>query len=136
MIKPIVKDEMFLRRPSVPATAEDLPVAKDLLDTLEANRERCVGMAANMIGVSKQVIAVDDNGTYLLLFNPVIVKYSEPFEAEESCLSLSGTRKVKRYKSIKVRYQNSDFQERVKTFRGWTGQIIQHEIDHCSGVLI
>lgn len=136
MQRQIVKDEAFLSRPSTPATIEDLAVAHDLLDTLEANKERCVGMAANMIGIAKQIIAVDDNGKYLLMFNPAIVKYSELFEAEESCLSLDGIRKTKRYGSIKVRYQNSDFQERIKTFKGWTGQIIQHEIDHCNGIII
>lgn len=136
MIKEIMKDEAFLSQPSTPATAEDLPVAQDLLDTLAANKERCVGMAANMIGVAKQIIAVEDDGTYLLLFNPQIIKHSEAFEAEEACLSLEGTRKTKRYKSIKVRYQNSDFKERLKTFKGWTAQIIQHEIDHCNGIII
>ncbi|MFV0352371.1 MAG: peptide deformylase [Oscillospiraceae bacterium] len=136
MIKEIMKDEAFLSQPSTPATAEDLPVAQDLLDTLAANKERCVGMAANMIGAAKQIIAVDDNGSYLLLFNPQIIKHSEAFEAEEACLSLEGTRKTKRYKSIKVHYQNSDFKERLKTFKGWTAQIIQHEIDHCNGIII
>lgn len=136
MVKEIVTDELFLRLPSAPATMEDLPAAQDLLDTLEANKGRCVGMAANMIGVAKRIIAVDDGGDYLLLFNPEIIKYSEPFQAEESCLSLQGTRKTKRYKSIKVRYQNRDFQERIKTFKGWTAQIIQHEIDHCNGIII
>lgn len=136
MIKPIMKDENFLKLPSAPANAEDLPVAQDLLDTLEANKERCVGMAANMIGVAKRIIVVDDSGSYLLMFNPTIIKCSEPFEAEEGCLSLEGKRKTKRYNSIKVRYQNSSFQERIKTYKGWTGQIIQHEIDHCNGIII
>lgn len=136
MVKPIVTDEGFLSKPSAPATAEDLPAAQDLLDTLAANRERCVGMAANMIGVAKRIIAVDDNGSYLLMFNPEVIKRSEPFDAEEACLSLEGTRKAKRYGAIKVRYQNSSFQERLKTFKGWTAQIIQHEIDHCNGVII
>lgn len=136
MIRTIVTDETFLSKPSESATAEDLPVAQDLLDTLAANKERCVGMAANMIGVAKRIIAVDDEGSYLCLFNPEILKHSEPFETEESCLSLQGTRKTKRYKSIKVRYQNDRFQERIKTFKGWTAQIIQHEIDHCNGIII
>lgn len=136
MIREIERDEAFLSRPSAPATAEDLPVGQDLLDTLAANREGCVGMAANMIGVAKCIIAVDDEGSPLLMFNPVLLKHSEPFEAEEGCLSLEGTRKTKRYKSIKVRYQNSLFQTRLKTFKGWTAQIIQHEIDHCNGILI
>lgn len=136
MVREIVEDEAYLSKPSDLATPEDLPVAQDLLDTLKANHERCVGMAANMIGVAKRMIAVDDGGSVLLLFNPEIVKRSEPFEVEEACLSLEGTRKTKRYKSIKVRYQNSSFQERIKTFKGWTGQIIQHEIDHCNGIII
>lgn len=136
MVREIVKDVAFLSEPSDLAKLEDLPAAQDLLDTLKANHERCVGMAANMIGVAKRIIAVDDGGSILLLFNPEIVKRSEPFEAEEACLSLAGTRKTKRYKSIKVRYQNSSFQERIKTFKGWTGQIIQHEIDHCNGIII
>lgn len=136
MIQPIVKDETFLSKPSEPATAEDLQVAQDLLDTLTANADRCVGMAANMIGVSKRIIAVDNNDSYLVMFNPEIIKCSESFTAEESCLSLDGTRKTKRYRSIKVRYQNSSFQQRIKTFKGWTAQIIQHEIDHCNGIII
>lgn len=136
MIKQIVRDEMFLSKPSALATAEDVPAAQDLLDTLEANKERCVGMAANMIGVAKRIIVVNDNGCFLLMFNPEIMKYSGPFEAEEGCLSLEGIRKTKRYKSIKVHYQTSSFQERIKTFKGWTGQIIQHEVDHCNGVII
>ena len=136
MIREIVRDETFLCQPSTPATAEDLPVAQDLLDTLAANADRCVGLAANMIGVSKRIIVADDAGTYLVLFNPEIMKASEPFQAEEACLSLEGTRSVKRYKSIKVRYQNREFQVRVKTFKGWIAQIIQHEIDHCNGSII
>lgn len=136
MVKPIVTDELFLRRLSTPATAADVSVAQDLLDTLEANKDRCVGMAANMIGVAKRIIVVDDNGNYLLMFNPEIIKRSAPFETEESCLSLTGTRNAKRYRSVKVRYQNSSFQERIKTFKGWVGQIIQHKIDHCNGIII
>lgn len=136
MVRDIVRDEAFLSKPSGPASAEDLPVAQDLLDTLNANRERCVGMAANMIGVSRQIIVVDDEGTPLLLFNPQIIRHSGAFEAEEACLSLKGTRKTKRYQSIKVQYQNSSFQQRIKTFKGWTAQIIQHEIDHCNGIII
>lgn len=136
MIQEIMKDEMFLSKPSVCAAIEDLSAAEDLLDTLRANKDRCVGMAANMIGVSKRIIAVEDEGTYLVMFNPEIIKQSEPFEAEEGCLSLQGTRKTKRYQSIKVRYQNDKFQQRIKTFKGFTAQIIQHEIDHCNGILI
>ena len=136
MIQPIMKDPIFLAQKSAPATKEDLQVAQDLLDTLTAHQDGCVGMAANMIGVSKRIIAFDNEGKYMVMFNPEIVKRSEPYEAEEGCLSLTGTRKTKRYRSIKVQYQNEQFQTRFKTFTGWTAQIIQHEIDHCNGVLI
>lgn len=136
MIQPIMKDPIFLAQKSGPATKEDLQVAQDLLDTLTAHKDGCVGMAANMIGVSKRIIAFDNEGKYMVMFNPEIVKCSEPYEAEEGCLSLTGTRKAKRYRSIKVQYQNDQFQTRFKTFNGWTAQIIQHEIDHCNGVLI
>lgn len=118
------------------ATAADVPVADDLLETLIAHKDGCVGMAANMIGVSKRIIVFDHDGEYMVMFNPKIVKKSEPYDAEEGCLSLSGTRKTKRWKSIKVRWQNRDFQARLKTFTGWTAQIIQHEIDHCEGIII
>ena len=131
-----MKDPIFLAQKSVPATKEDLLVAQDLLDTLTAHKDGCVGMAANMIGFSKRIIAFDNEGKYMVMFNPEIVKRSEPYEAEEGCLSLPGTRKAKRYRSIKVQYQNEQFQTRFKTFTGWTAQIIQHEIDHCNGVLI
>ena len=131
-----MKDPIFLAQKSVPATKEDLQVAQDLLDTLTAHKDGCVGMAANMIGVSKRIIAFDNEGKYMVMFNPEIVKRSQPYEAEEGCLSLPGTRKAKRYHSIKVQYQNDQFQTRFKTFTGWTAQIIQHEIDHCNGVLI
>lgn len=136
MIQPIMKDPIFLAQKSAPATKEDLQVAQDLLDTLTAHKDGCVGMAANMIGVSKRIIAFDNEGKYMVMFNPEIVKRTEPYEAEEGCLSLPGTRKAKRYRSIKVQYQNDQFQTRFKTFTGWTAQIIQHEIDHCNGVLI
>ena len=136
MIQPIMKDPIFLAQKSVPATKEDLQVAQDLLDTLTAHKDGCVGMAANMIGVSKRIIAFDNEGKYMVMFNPEIVKRSEPYEAEEGCLSLPGTRKAKRYRSIKVQYQNDQFQTRFKTFTGWTAEIIQHEIDHCQGILI
>ena len=136
MVRPIMHDPIFLAQKSVPATAEDLPVAQDLLDTLLAHRDGCVGMAANMIGVLKRIIAFEDGGKYTVLFNPEIVKSSDPYEAEEGCLSLSGIRSTKRYRSIKVQYQNEKFQTRFKTYTGWTAQIIQHEIDHCNGILI
>ena len=136
MIKPIMKDTFFLSRKSVPATEQDLPIAEDLRDTLKAHATGCVGLAANMIGVSKRVIIFDDNGTATVMFNSEIIKSSGPYEVEEGCLSLSGTRKAKRYRSIKVRYQNEAFQTRLKTYTGWTAQIIQHEIDHLAGILI
>lgn len=136
MVRDIVKDPIFLAQKSVDCDKEDLLVAQDLLDTLSANRDRCVGMAANMIGVLKRVIVFDRDGSYMVMFDPEIVKCSEPYMAEEGCLSLDGIRSVKRWKSIKVRYQNDQFQTRFKTFTGWIAQIIQHEIDHCNGVLI
>ena len=136
MIQPIMKDPLFLGVKSQPATAEDLSVARDLLDTLAAHREGCVGMAANMIGIRKRIIVFDNDGTDMVMFNPEIVKTAQPYETEEGCLSLPGIRKTKRYRSIKVRYQNEDFSVRLKTFTGWTAQIIQHEIDHCNGILI
>ena len=136
MERPIMRDPIFLSQKSAPATADDLPVAQDLLDTLIAHRDGCVGMAANMIGVAKRVIAFDNDGTYMVMLNPEIVKSSGPYEAEEGCLSLAGVRKAKRFRSIKVRYQNEAMQVRIKTFTGFPAQIIQHEIDHCSGILI
>ena len=136
MVREIMKDQFFLSMKSAPATAEDLDVARDLLETLEANAAGCVGMAANMIGVAKRIIAFDNEGTYLVMFNPEIVKQDGPYTVEEGCLSLPGTRSAKRYRSIKVKYQNEAFQTRFKTFSGWTAQIIQHQIDHCNGILI
>ena len=136
MIRDIMKDEAFLAQKAEPATPDDLFVAQDLLDTLTAHKAGCVGMAANMIGVNKRVIVFDNEGTYMAMFNPEIVKKSEPYQAEEGCLSLSGVRKAKRWKSIKVQYQNEKFQTRFKTFTGWTAQIIQHEINHCDGIII
>ncbi|MBR4099208.1 MAG: peptide deformylase [Clostridium sp.] len=136
MIRPIMKDPVFLAQRSTPAGMDDRQTAQDLLETLEAHKDGCVGMAANMIGVSKRIIAFDNEGTYMVMFNPEIVKCSGPYEAEEGCLSLEGKRKAKRYQSIKVRYHNEDFNVRLKTFTGWTAQIIQHEIDHCNGILI
>lgn len=136
MICEICKDEFFLRLPSREATAEDMDIARNLLDTLEAHSDGCVGMAANMIGVSKRIIAFDCEGTYMVMFNPVILKKERAYQTEEGCLSLSGSRKTERFQSIKVQWQNEKFQTRVKTFTGWTAQIIQHEIDHCNGILI
>ena len=136
MIQEICKDVLFLARKSEPATPEDLPAAADLLETLEAHADGCVGMAANMIGVNKRIIAFDNEGARMVMFNPEIIKKSGPYEAEEGCLSLTGTRRARRWRSIKVRWQNEQFQERIKTFTGWTAQIIQHEIDHCDGIII
>ena len=136
MIRPINKDRFFLAQKSAPATAADLGVAQDLMDTLKAHRETCVGMAANMIGVPKRIIAFVDGDEYRLMLNPELVQKSGPFEAEEGCLSLTGTRKTTRYQRIRVRYQNEQMQFRQKNFSGWTAQIIQHEIDHCNGIVI
>ncbi|WP_304965204.1 peptide deformylase [uncultured Oscillibacter sp.] len=136
MVQDIMRDETFLSQKAEPATLEDLPVAQDLLDTLAAHKDGCVGMAANMIGVCKRIIVFDNEGKYMVMLNPEIIKKSGPYETEEDCLSLTGTRKASRWKSIKVQYQNEKFQIRFKTFTGWTAQIIQHEIDHCEGVLI
>ena len=136
MIREICKDEAFLAQKAEPATADDLGVAQDLLDTLAAHKDGCVGMAANMIGAGKRIIAFDNEGEYMVMFNPVIIKHSGPYEAEEGCLSLTGTRRTKRFQTIKVQWQNEKFQTRLKTFTGWTAEIIQHEIDHCEGILI
>lgn len=136
MIREIMRDESFLSQKAEPAAQDDLSAAQDLLDTLAAHKDGCVGMAANMIGVNKRIIVFDNEGSYMAMFNPEIVKKSGPYETEEGCLSLTGVRKTKRWKSIKVQYQNERFQTRLKTFTGWTAQIIQHEIDHCEGVLI
>ena len=136
MVRPIVKDPIFLAQRSAPATADDLDIARDLLDTLAAHRDGCVGMAANMIGAAKRIIVFDNGGAYMTMLNPALVRASQPYEAEEGCLSLTGTRKAKRYRTIKVRYQNEAMQERFQTFTGWTAQIIQHELDHCDGILI
>ena len=136
MVQPICKDVIFLARKSERAMPEDLPIGQDLLDTLEAHRDGCVGMAANMIGKAKRIIVFLDGDTPTVMYNPEIVKASEPYEAEEGCLSLQGVRKTTRYQKIKVRYQNEAFQTRPKSYTGWTAQIIQHEIDHCNGILI
>ena len=136
MIRDICKDVVFLARKSEPGGPEDLCSAADLLETLKAHEDGCVGMAANMIGVARRIIAFDDEGTYRVLFNPEIVKKSGPYEAEEGCLSLTGTRTAKRWKTIKVKYQDEQFRERFRTWSGWPAQIIQHEIDHCDGILI
>lgn len=136
MVRDIMRDVEFLKIPSAEATAADASVADDLLDTLRANAGKCVGMAANMIGVSKRIIVFEDEKGCAEMFNPVIVKKSDPYEAEEGCLSLTGVRRTKRYREIKVQWQTRDMKTRVKNFSGWTAQIIQHEIDHLSGVII
>ena len=137
MIKELIHDPIFLAQKSETATEADLQTAQDLLDTLTAHKDACVGMAANMIGVKKNIICFDNEGKYLTMFNPQIIKFSGEYETEEGCLSLlGGPRKTKRYKKIKVQYQNDEFKIRIKTFEGWSAQIIQHEIDHCNGVLI
>ena len=137
MIKPLMHDPIFLAGKSERATKEDLQVAQDLLDTLMEYQDSCVGMAANMIGVRKRIIVFDNDGTYMTMFNPEIIKKSEPYNTEEGCLSLlGGPRPCKRYKTIKVQWQTTEFQTRIKTFTGWPAQIIQHEVDHCAGILI
>ena len=137
MIKELMHDPIFLAQKSDVATSDDRQVATDLLETLVAHKDSCVGMAANMIGVKKRIIAFDNDGEYMVMYNPEIIKKDGAYDAEESCLSLlGGPRKCKRFKTIKVQYQNEQFQTRIKTFTGWTAQIIQHEIDHCNGILI
>ncbi len=137
MVRPLMHDPIFLAKKSEPATADDLGVARDLMDTLLHHKETCVGMAANMIGVAKRIIAVNADGVSAIMFNPVILKATGEYRAEESCLSLlGGPRPAVRYQKIKVQYQNEQMQTRIKTFEGWVAQIIQHEIDHCNGVLI
>ena len=136
MVREICKDEAFLAQRAEPATADDLGVAQDLLDTLIAHKDGCVGMAANMIGVNKRIIAFENDGKYMIMLNPVIIKKLDPYEAEEGCLSLAGTRKAERWRSIRVQWQNEKLQTRVKTFTSFTAEIIQHEIGHCEGIII
>ena len=136
MIRELCTDEDFLAQKAELATPEDLQVAADLLDILIHHKEGCVGLAANMIGVNKRIIAFDNDGSYMVMFNPQIIKKAEPYDTEEGCLSLSVVRPTKRWKSIKVSWQNEKFQQRLKTFTGWTAQIIQHEIDHWEGIII
>lgn len=136
MVREIVRDTEFLKKPSDAVSAADSPVADDLMETLKANAGRCVGMAANMIGESKCIIVFEDAGEYMEMFNPKILRRSDPYEAEEGCLSLAGTRKVKRYRQIKVQWQTRDMKMRIRNFSGFTAQIIQHEIDHLAGIII
>ncbi len=136
MIREICREEAFLAQPSQTADAGDLEAARDLLDTLATHRDGCVGMAANMIGVAKRIIAFEDGDGYTLMFNPQIIRAAGPYQAEEGCLSLTGRRKTERFQTVKVQWQNEKFQTRLKTYTGWTAEIIQHEIDHCNGILI
>ena len=137
MIKELVHDPLFLALESEVATKDDLHIATDLPETLIAHRDSCVGMAANMIGERKRIIAIDNDGEYMVMINPVILKKDGRYKTQESCLSLlGGPRDTVRYKSIKVQWQTTDFKIKIKTFKDFTAQIIQHEIDHCNGVLI
>ena len=136
MIKPIVKDVFFLGQKSGPATKQDLSVGQDLQDTLTANQERCVGMAANMIGVRKRIIIVNIGFMNLVMYNPVLLKKDTPYETEEGCLSLEGVRKTKRYQNIEVEYLDGSWKKHRQKFSGWTAQIILHEMDHLEGVII
>ena len=136
MIKTIIRDTFFLSQPSLPAGPDDLEAARDLYDTLDAHREDCVGMAANMIGIGRQIIAVRDGEAILLMLNPEIIKAAGPYRTSEGCLSLDGQREALRYRSVKVKWQDEAFKPKIRTFTGFTAQIIQHEIDHLRGVLI
>lgn len=136
MIRPIVKNEIFLKQKSEHATKEDAAVVTDLIDTLNANKQNCVGMAANMIGVKKRIIVFSIGMVTVAMVNPIIMKKSKPYDAEEGCLSLVGVRKTKRYETIEVEYEDSNFKKQRQTFQGWVAQIIQHEIDHCNGIII
>ena len=136
MIRPIVHDPLFLARPSVPATEADLPVANDLIDTLRANLDRCVGMAANMIGERKRIIAMARGSLVVVMLNPKILSKSGEYETEEGCLSLEGVRKTTRYRSIRLSWQDMQMKEHIGTLDGFQAQIVQHEIDHCDGILI
>ena len=136
MIRPIVKDVFFLGQKSEPATKQDLSVGQDLMDTLRANQDHCVGMAANMIGVKKRVIIVNMGILNVVMYNPVIVRKDSPYETEEGCLSLTGVRKTTRYQNIEVEYYDSSWKKRRQKYSGWTAQIIQHECDHLEGIII
>ncbi len=136
MIRPIMRDVLFLKKKAVPATKNDMQAVQDLLDTLKANEADCVGMAANMIGVNKRIIAVNMGFINVAMLNPVIVKKSRAYETEEGCLSLDGVRKTTRYENIEVEFQDISFHKQRQKYSGWTAQIIQHEIDHCDGIII
>jgi len=136
MVRPIMKDVLFLNQVSEEAGKDDLAVVYDLLDTLKANEAGCVGMAANMIGIRKRIIAVNMGFGNVAMINPVIVKKSGPYDTEEGCLSLEGIRPTKRYQNIEVEYYDTKFVKQKQTYSGWIAQIIQHEIDHCNGIII
>ena len=136
MVRPLMTDTVFLAQKALPADADDIAVADDLLDTLKAHEDGCVGMAANMIGVNKAIIVFDNDGTPCEMFNPVILYRKGLYLAEEGCLSLQGQRRSRRHRTIKVQWQDREMQTHIRNFTGWTAQIIQHEIDHCSGILI
>lgn len=136
MIRPVVHDPVILSRKSTEATAEDLPIAQDLLDTLQAHLDECVGMAANMIGENKRIIAICNGPLLVVMLNPKILSKAEEYETEEGCLSLEGKRKTKRYRTIRVKWQDQTMKERVSMLHGMAAQIVQHEIDHCNGILI
>ena len=136
MLREIVKDEEFLSKKSEPANIEDMQIAQDLLDTLEANKDRCVGMAANMIGELKNIIVFYDNGSPVIMFNAKIIESSGKYLAEEGCLSLEGTRKITRFEHIKVRYKDKEFKSQIRSYSGFTAEIIQHELNHVAGKII
>ena len=136
MIKPIVKDIFFLGQKSEDATRQDLSVGHDLMDTLRANQDHCVGMAANMIGIKKRIIIVNMGILNVVMYNPVIVKKDTPYETEEGCLSLTGVKKTTRYQNIEVEYFDSNWKKQRQKYSGWTAQIIQHECDHLEGRII
>ena len=136
VIRPIVRDVLFLSRRSEPAAPQDRAVGRDLQDTLQANRERCVGMAANMIGVNKRVIIVNVGFMNVVMYNPVMLAKDTPYEAEEGCLSLDGVRKTTRWQNIEIEYLDAAWKSRRQRFSGWTAQIVQHEMDHLEGIVI
>ncbi|MBR2718385.1 MAG: peptide deformylase [Clostridia bacterium] len=136
MVQPIMHDPLFLAQPSAPVTPADRQVAIDLVDTLRAHEDGCVGMAANMIGVHKRIIVINAGFMPMVLINPIITGKSGPYQAEEGCLSLAGVRKTTRYQEIDVAFLDMDFKPRQQHFSGWAAQIIQHEVDHCDGILI
>ena len=136
MVKEIMRDTFFLSQKSVPATKDDLQVGRDLMDTLKAHRDACVGMAANMIGIKKNIIIVNMGFIDVVMFNPVIISKSGPYQAEEGCLSLEGVRQTTRYQDIEVEYYDFAWKKQKQKLSGWTAQITQHEIDHCNGIVI